>query len=77
MDVSLEHDGLIVAEPQCKCDSADCTHRDKCVIQVELDGSFFPKFVTRHADGGVEDASCHGDLTVVCRSYRGPQVERS
>lgn len=75
MEISLEHDGLVVAEPQCKCDSEDCKKRGDCVILVDLDGDFFPHFSMRHAGDETGDPTCHGDLMIVCTSYRGPQLD--
>lgn len=71
MEISLEHDGLIMAEPQCACDSKDCKKRDDCVIQVDIDGHFFPNLSMRSGDPGKSDPNCYGDCTIVCTSYRG------
>lgn len=70
-EISLEHDGLIMAEPQCECDSKDCKKRNDCVIQVTLDGHFFPLLSMRTGDQTKTYPSCYGDCTIVCISYRG------
>ena len=75
MEISLEHDGLVMAEPQCVCDSEDCKHRSACVIREPYAGDYYPRFSMRHAGDETGDATCHGDLMIVCTSYRGPQLD--
>ncbi len=69
-EVSLEKDGIVVALPQCACDSEDCKKREQCVIREPADGDFFPHLSMRSGDPTKSDPYCYGDCTIVCTSYR-------
>ena len=69
MERSLEDDGLIMAYPQCKCDSKICENRDSCVIQDPDDGDFFPDLDMQSGDPCKSDPNCYGDCTIVCTDF--------
>ena len=55
---------------QVECTSEDCAHKDECVLQVRLDGDFFPKIEMAHSEPTASDPDCHGDLEILCTQFK-------